>query len=168
MAGLWKVYRRPRPSMRNTWLRWFCLSLCYLAFAGSLSRAEGVAALLAGAFAALISVGIRSMGEPRLVLRGDWTRVLARIIPQLTRDMARVGFVLARALASGHGHRGRIVHESGPAGGPVGDGAGRRAAAALLVSVTPDSVAMETGEDTFPVHRLCRSAGPARRGSGVP
>lgn len=168
MAGLWKGSRRLQPSMRNTWPRWLCLSLCYLAFAGSLSKAEGVAAVLTGAFAALISVGIRSKGEARLVLRGNWSAVLARLTWELARDMARVGSTLLQALARGHGHRGHVAQASDPARYPVGTGTGRKAAAALLASVTPDSVALGTGEDTFPVHHLWRPSKPGRRGSGPP
>ena len=52
-------------SFRRYVLRWLCLSLCYLAFTGSSSAAEVVAAALAGGFAAILSLGLRIKGARR-------------------------------------------------------------------------------------------------------
>lgn len=153
--------------MRSTWLRWAGLSLCYLAFAGSLSKAEGVAAVLTGAFAAILSLGLRTEGERRLPLHGRWAPVLAQAMLQLARDIAKVGLTLLRALFRGRGHRGQVVHDRQSAERPIGARAGHRAATALLASLTPDGVAVETGEDTIPVHRLSRRSRSARERSGA-
>lgn len=140
-------------------LRWAGLSLCYLAFAGTLSRAEGIAAALTGACAAALSLGLRAAGERRLVLRGAWLPVLARTAWLLLRDSGRVGVILVTALF--RGHRGQIVRERAAAASPVGSGTGHRAVTALLASLTPDGMALETGDDSIPVHRFSRAA-PAR------
>lgn len=135
-------------------LRWACLSLCYLAFAGTLSRAEGVAAALTGAFAAALSMGLRARGERHLSLRGDWAPVLARTAWQLARDTGRVGAVLARAMF--RGHRGHLQRDRDAADTPLGSGTGHRAVTTLLASLTPDSMALETDDEAVPVHRLSR------------
>lgn len=150
--------------MRNTWLSWACLSLCYLAFAGSLSKAEGVAAVLTGAFGAILSLVLRTRGERRLVLRGRWAAVLAQEAVQLVRDIVRVGATLVRAVFRARGYRGRVMRDRDSAEPPVGTGSGRRAAAALLASLTPDSVALETGDGAIAVHRLSRSSRPTGEG----
>ncbi|MGH8294959.1 MAG: hypothetical protein ACRETZ_05570 [Steroidobacteraceae bacterium] len=92
--------------MRNTWLRGACLSLCYLAFAGSLSKAEGVAAGLTGAFGAILSLALRTRGDRRLILRGRWAAVLAQEAVQLVRDIGRVGATLVRASFRARGYHG--------------------------------------------------------------
>ena len=144
-------------------LRWACLSLCYLAFAGSLSKAEGIAAVLTGAFAAILSLGLRATGDRRLALRGRWAAVLAQAAVQLVRDMGTVGATLIRVVFRGRGYRGHVVLDRASAERPVGAGSGRRAATALLASVTPDGVALDTGSKAFHVHRLSKSAANARR-----
>lgn len=141
-------------------LRWACLSLCYLAFAGTLSRAEGITAVLTGAFAALLSLGLRAQGERRLALRGSWARVLARTGWLLLRDTGRVGAILGAALV--RRRRGHIDRDRDAAAQPLGSGTGHRALTALLASLTPDSMALETDAEAVPVHRLSRS-GPASR-----
>jgi hypothetical protein len=158
MTGLSTAPRRCRPPMRNTWPRWACLSLCYLAFAGSLSKGEGVAAVLTGAFTAALSIGLRAQGEPRLSLSGRWTAVLAHEALQLVRDTARVARTLAGLLLRQRGYRGRVQREAASAEQSPGAGAGRRAVTALLVSLTPDSVALEPGDAVLPVHRLSRAS----------
>jgi hypothetical protein len=152
------VSRQLRPPM-HTWLRWLCLSLCYLAFAGSLSAAEGVAAALAGAFATALSLGLRARGERRLSLRGRWTAVLARMALQLVRDIGRVGVTLLGAII--HGHRGRMVRDRESADRPLGTGTGHTAITALLASLTPDSIALEPSDHAIPVHRLSRASNKA-------
>jgi hypothetical protein len=154
--------------MRNTWLRWAGLSLCYLAFAGSLSRAEGVAAVLTGGFAAALSAGLRRRAKPALALRGRWAGVLARQAVQLVCDIATVGATLVRVSLRGRGHRGEVTLDTDAAQRPVGARAGRRAAAALLASLTPDTVALETGDGAVPIHRLSRASAAARRGRREP
>lgn len=146
--------------MRPALLRWLCLSLCYLAFAGSSSKAEVIAAVLAGALAAILSLGLRLYGERRLSLRGRWGAVLAHTALQLARDVVNVGVTLLRALLRGRAHRGEVVLDEESAGS-VGRGIGHRALTALLVSLTPDGVALETGEEAIPVHRLSRRPGSA-------
>jgi hypothetical protein len=141
-------------------VRWAGLSLCYLAFAGTLSRAEGIAAALTGAFAAFLSIGLRTQGERRLSLRGAWTGELARTSRLLARDTWRVGSTLVRAIL--RGHRGQMARDREAAVRPLGSGAGHRAVTALLASVTPDSMAIEPDDEAIPVHRLSRSR-PARR-----
>lgn len=141
--------------MSATLLRWVCLSLCYLAFAGALSKAEGVAAVLTGGFAAILSVGLRTEGERRLALRGAWTAALARTGWLLLRDTGRVGASLVRAIFSGH--RGHVTRDRDAAVQPLGSGAGHRALTALLASLTPDSMALETDDEAIMVHRLSRS-----------
>lgn len=153
--------------MRTVWhsaLSWLCLSLCYLAFAGSSSTAESVAAVLAGAFAAILSLGLRIKGERRLSLRGRWAGVLAGLSLQLVLDTGRVAATLARALFRRHGYRGQVVPDRQWARRPVGTGAGRRAATALLASLTPDGVALDTSDESLPVHRLSRVSEPSRPG----
>lgn len=146
-------------------LRWACLSFCYLAFAGTLSRAEGVAAALTGAFAAALSMALRAAGARRLSLRGGWAAVLARAAWQLARDTGRVAGVLARAIL--HGHRGHLERDRGAAERPLGSGTGHRAVTALLASLTPDSMAVEPDDRAIPVHRLSRSeSARGRRRSG--
>ena len=145
-------------------LRWLCLSLCYLAFAGSLSRAEGVAAVLTGAFAAFLSLGLRAKGERRLSLRGGWAAVLAQTVLQLASDTGRVGATLVRAVFHGRGYRGQIVRDRESAERPLGSGLGRKAATALLASLTPDSIALDTGDEAIPLHRLSKPARPIRQG----
>lgn len=142
-------------------LTWGSLSLCYLAFAGSLSKAEGTAAVLTGAFAAFLSLGLRTKADP-LRLRGRWVVVLAQLALQLGRDTARVGATLVRTVFRARRHRGQVVLDSESAQRPVGTGAGHRAAAALLASLTPDSVALETDERAIPIHRLSRVSAPRR------
>ena len=152
--------------MRTTWhsaLSWLGLSLCYLAFAGSSSTAETVAAVLTGAFAAILSLGLRMKGERRLSLRGRWGGTLAQLSVQLLLDTGRVAATLTRALLRGRGYRGRVVPDRDWARRPVGTGAGRRAATALLASLTPDGVALDTSDDSLPVHRLSRASGPPRQ-----
>jgi hypothetical protein len=148
--------------MRNTWLRWAALGLCYLAFAGSLSRAEGVAAVLTGGFAAALSATVRRRGEPPLPLRGRWAGVLARQSVRLVCEIASVGAILARVSLRGRGHRGEVTLDTDAAERPIGSRAGRRAATALLASLTPDTVALDTGRVAIPIHRLSRAS--ARRG----
>jgi hypothetical protein len=152
--------------VRTAWhsaLSWLGLSLCYLAFAGSgLSTAEGVAAVLTGAFAAFLSLGLRSKAQRRLTLRGRWAGVLARLSLQLARDTRRVAATLLHALFRGRGYRGQVVAEGEWPRQPIGSGRGRRAAAALLASLTPDSIALDTGDETLPVHRLSRVSEPTR------
>ena len=151
--------------MRTTWhsaLSWLGLSLCYLAFAGSSSTAETVAALLTGAFAAILSLGLRMKGERRLSLRGRWGGVLARLSLQLLLDTGRVASTLVRALLRRRGYRGHVVPDREWARRPVGTGAGRRAAAALLASLTPDGVALETSDESLPIHRLSRMSEASR------
>lgn len=150
-------------SFRRYVLRWLCLSLCYLAFAGALSKAEVVAAVLTGAFAAILSLGLRIKGERRLSLRGRWPAVLAATGVQLVRDAGRVGATLLRALFRSRGYRGQVVLDRDAAATPVGSGIGRRAATALLASVTPDGVALEHGDEHIAVHRLSRVRGPTHR-----
>ncbi|HEX8756912.1 MAG TPA: hypothetical protein VF745_11275 [Steroidobacteraceae bacterium] len=149
--------------MMATVLAWGFLSLCYLAFAGTLSKAEGTAAVLTGAFAAFLSAGLRVKAGYRLRLRGRWALVLAQLSVQLGRDTARVGATLARTVARARGHRGQVVLDEQSAASPVGTGVGHRAAAALLASVTPDSIALEPDGKAIPVHRLSRSSAPTRR-----
>lgn len=149
--------------MRNTWLRWACLSLCYLAFAGSLSKAEGVAAALTGACGAFLSLGLRARGQARFPLRGRWSAVLAQAMLQLARDVGRVGATLVRVLSRSRGYRGRVELDRASPELPIGRGSGRRAATALLVSLTPDSVALDTGDEAITVHRLSRQPPPMRR-----
>ncbi|HEV7136164.1 MAG TPA: hypothetical protein VGN43_05980 [Steroidobacteraceae bacterium] len=149
--------------MITSLLGWLGLSLCYLAFAGSLSKAEGVAALLTGAFAAFLSLGLRLKGERRLHLRGRWATVLAQLSLQLGSDTARVGATLVRTVFRARGHRGQVVLDRQWAQSAVGSGTGHRAAAALLASLTPDSVALETDEHAIPVHRLSRTSAPTRQ-----
>jgi len=145
-------------------LRWACLSLCYLAFAGTLSKAEGIAAVLAGALAAALSVGLRARAPRRLCLRGAWGWVLAQAAWLLVRDTARVGATLVRA--SFRGHRGQVVRDRDAALRPIGTGSGHRAATALLASLTPDGMAIETADGAVPVHRLSKpESGHARRGA---
>lgn len=146
-----------------TALAWAFLSLCYLAFAGSLSRAEGTAAVLTGAFAAFLSLGLRVKADYRLRLRGRWAVVLGQLSVQLGRDTARVGAALARTVFGARGHRGRVVLDEESAASPVGRGVGHRAVAALLASITPDSIALEPHEEAIPVHRLSRISAPTRR-----
>lgn len=149
--------------MRTLWLTalsWLGLSLCYLAFAGSLSTAEGVAAVLTGAFAAILSLALRLKGERHLSLRGRWAGVLAQLSLQLVLDTGRVAATLLRALSRGRGYRGRVVLDSEWARRPVGTRVGRRAATALLASLTPDSIALDTADDALPVHRLSRVKEP--------
>lgn len=151
--------------MRATWLRWAGLSLCYLAFAGSLSTAEAVAAALTGALAAALSVAVRERGGLHLCLRGRWGAVLAGEAAQMARDSARVAATLGRLVFLGRGHRGRVRLDRASATLAVGTGAGRRAAAALLASLTPDGVALGTRGEALPVHRLSRpspAASPRR------
>lgn len=147
--------------MRAALLRWACLGLCYLAFAGTLSRAEGTAAALTGGFAAALSLGLRAQGERRLSLRGAWVGVPLRMAWLLARDTGRVGATLTRAIF--RGHRGRIVRDTEWAHWPLGSGAGHRAMTALLASLTPDGMALETDDEGAPVHRLSTSA--SRRAS---
>lgn len=143
-------------------LRWACLGLCYLAFAGTLSRAEGITAALAGAFATMLSLGLRAKGERRLALRGSWVVALMRTGWQLVRDTGRVGMILMRAIF--RGHRGHITRDRTAARQPLGTGRGHRAVTALLASLTPDSMALEPDDEAIPVHRLSRSAsGHGRR-----
>lgn len=144
-------------------LRWACLSLCYLAFAGNLSKAEGMAAVLTGAFAAILSLGLRARGDRRLALRGRWAAVLAQTAVQLVGDIGTVGATLIRVVFRGRGYRGHVVLDRPAAERPVGAGSGRRAATALLASVTPDGVALDTGGNAFHVHRLSRATANARR-----
>lgn len=146
----------------RTWLKGGCLGLCYLAFAGSLSRAEGVAAALTGAFAALVSLGLEAKAEAPLDLRGRWVAAAAQVAAQMARDIGRVAATLVLVLFRGRGHRGPVALERQAAERPLGCGSGHRAATALLASVTPDSVALETGDEAFPVHRLSRRTEPAR------
>lgn len=150
--------------MRYTWLRWGCLSLCYLAFAGSLSNAEGVAAVLAGACGAVLSRGLRAQGEPRFALRGRWTTVLAAESLQAVRDIGRVGATLVRVLFRERGYRGRVELDRESPGYPVGRSSGRRAVTTLLASLTPDSVALDTGDQAITVHRLSRICAFAHTG----
>lgn len=161
--------------MRDTWyrprrvaaalLRWACLSLCYVAFTGTLSKAEGIAAALTGAFAAVLSLGLRALGERRLSLRGRWAAALARTAWLLVRDTGRVGATLVAAIV--RGHRGEVVLDREPAAHALGAGSGRRAVTALLASLTPDSMALETGDRAIRVHRLAKSSESARpRSSG--
>lgn len=144
-------------------LRWACLSLCYLAFAGSLSKAEGLAAVLTGALAAALSLSLRATGDRRLSLRGRWAAVLAQTALQLVRDIGTVGATLVRVVFRGRGYRGQVIRDRQSAERPVGTGTGRRGATALLASLTPDGIALETGDKALPVHRLSRSEGPSRR-----
>ncbi|MGH8303587.1 MAG: hypothetical protein ACRET5_19240 [Steroidobacteraceae bacterium] len=144
-------------------LSWLGLSLCYLAFAGSLSAAEVTAAVLTGAFATILSVGLRAKGERRLPLRGQWLTVLSRLSLQLVRDTGWVGATLVRTVFRARGHRGRVVLDREWAGCPVGAQMGHRAAAALLASLTPESIALETGNETIPTHRLSGASEPRRR-----
>lgn len=141
-------------------LRWACLSLCYLAFAGTLSRAEGIAAALTGAFAAILSMGLRAEGERHLSLPGGWAAALARTARLLARDTGRVGATLVGAMI--RGHRGHMARDRDAARRPPGSGTGHRAVTALLASLTPDSMAIGTDDEAIPVHRLSRS-GPVRR-----
>lgn len=144
-------------------LRWACLSLCYLAFAGTLSKAEGIAAVLAGGLAAALSVGLRSKGRRRFPLRGAWGSVLARTAWLLARDTGRVGATLVRAVF--RGHKGQVVPDRDAALRPIGTGSGHRAATALLASLTPDGMALEAADGAVPVHRLSKpQSGRARRG----
>lgn len=144
-------------------LAWGFLGLCYLAFAGNLSKAEGTAAVLTGAFGAFLSLGLRVKADYRLRLRGRWAVVLAQLSVQLGRDTARVGATLVRTVFRARGHRGQVVLDEQSAEIPVGAGVGHRAASALLASVTPDSIALEPDEKAIPVHRLSRIGAPARR-----
>jgi len=141
-------------------LRWSCLSLCYLAFAGSFSRAEGFAAALTGGFGAALSLGLRARGERRFSLHGRWVAVVAELAWLLARDSGRVGATLVGALL--RGHRGQVVHDRPAAARPVGRGAGHRAATTLLASLTPDSMALETDDRAIPLHRLARSPEASR------
>ncbi|HEX5462301.1 MAG TPA: hypothetical protein VFX20_20205 [Steroidobacteraceae bacterium] len=141
-------------------LRWSCLSLCYLAFAGSFSRAEGIAAALAGGFGAALSLGLRARGERRFSLHGRWIAVVAEVAWLLVRDCGRVGATLIGALL--RGHRGEVVRDRGAAARPIGHGAGHRAATTLLASLTPDSMALETDDEAIPLHRLAKSPEAAR------
>ena len=135
--------------------RWACFGLCYLAFAGTLSRAEAIAAVLTGAFATLLSLGVRAKGERRLALRGEWPAALARLGWLLVHDTGRVGAVLMSALfRARHGH---LTSDRDMAVRRLGSGAGHRAVTALLASLTPDSMALETDDEAIAVHRLSRS-----------
>lgn len=144
-------------------LSWLGLSLCYLAFAGSVSVAEVTAAVLTGAFAAFLSLGLRAKGERRLPLRGQWLMALLRLSLQLVRDTGRVGSTLVRTLFGARGHRGRVALDRQWAECPVGTQMGHRAATALLASLTPDSIALETGDEAIPTHRLSRASEQGRR-----
>ncbi|HEU5443596.1 MAG TPA: hypothetical protein VFU61_07205 [Steroidobacteraceae bacterium] len=146
--------------MMATLLAWGFLSLCYLAFAGSLSKAEVTAAALTGAFAAFLSLGLRAKAAYRLRLRGRWAVVVAQLALQLGRETARVGATLARVVFRARGHRGQVVLDAQSAQSPVGTGVGHRAAAALIASLTPDSIALEPDEKAIPVHRLSRVSAP--------
>jgi len=128
-----------------------------------LSTAEVVAAALTGAFAAILSLGLRIKGERRLSLRGRWPAVLAQTGLLLVRDAGRVAATLLRAVFRGRGYRGQVVLDGDAAGIPVGSGIGHRAATALLASVTPDGVALDPGDEHIAVHRLSRVRGPIRR-----
>jgi hypothetical protein len=148
----------------HTWLRWGCLSLWYLAFAGSLSKAEGVAAVLTGAFGAMLSLGLRTRGELRFPLRGRWAEVLAQQALQLARDIGRVSVTLVRVLIRRRGYRGQVELDRDAPEHSVGRGSGRRAVTALLASLTPDSVALDTGDEAITVHRLSRMSAATRKG----
>lgn len=136
-------------------LRWACLSLCYLAFAGTLSRAEGITAVLTGAFATTLSLGLHAKGERRLSLRGEWVVALGQVAWLLLRDTGRVGATLWRALF--RGHRGQVVPDRDWAWRPLGSGAGHRAVTTLLASLTPDSMALGWRDGAIPVHRLAKA-----------
>lgn len=153
--------------MHNTWLRWGCLGLCYLAFAGSLSRAEGVAAVLTGAFGAALSLGLRTRGEPRFSLRGRWAAVAAQQFLQLVRDIGRVSVTLIRVVFRRGGYRGQVELDRDAPEHSVGRGSGRRAVTALLASLTPDSVALDADDEAITVHRLSRMPASARTGRGT-
>jgi hypothetical protein len=73
----------------------------------------------------------------------------------LLRDTGRVGASLVRAIFSGH--RGHVTRDRDAAVQPLGSGAGHRALTALLASLTPDSMALETDDEAIMVHRLSRS-----------
>lgn len=163
MRATWHSPRNPDGAVIATLLAWGFLSLCYLAFAGTLSKAEGIAAVLTGAFAAFLSVGLRLKADYRLRLRGRWAVVLAQLSLQLGRDTARVGSTLVRTVLRASGHRGQVVLDAQSAESPVGTGVGHRAAAALLASVTPDSIALEPDENAIPVHRLSRVGASTHR-----
>lgn len=149
MPGTWRRALDPAAL-----LRWACLSLCYLAFAGTLSKAEGTAAALTGAFAAVLSLGLCKKGERHFSLRGTWAVVLARAALVLARDTGRVGWTLLRAIF--RRHRGQVMLDTQWARHPLGSGTGHRAVTTLLASLTPDSMALETDDQAIPVHRLSR------------
>lgn len=120
----------------------------------TLSQAEGIAAVLTGAFAAALSLGLRSAGDRALSLRGRWAVVLASTAWLLLRDTCRVGATLVRAIF--RGHRGYVTRDREAAHRPLGSGTGHRAVTTLLASLTPDSMALETDAVAMPVHRLSR------------
>lgn len=142
-------------------LRWAGLSRCYLAFAGTPSRAEGIAAVLTGAFAATLSLGLRAKGERHLLLRGGWAAALAQTAWLLVRDTGRVGATLGRAIF--RGHRGEVVLDRDWARRPLGSGTGHRAVTTLLASLTPDSMALDWRDEAIPVHRLAKSGSGRER-----
>lgn len=141
--------------------RWTVLAGLYLVLAGQASRAEIVAAALAGAAGAALSLILRAVAERQFDLRLDWLRALAGIAWSLVRDTVRVQGALAAALFEPRAGAVMRRPRDQPRGGAAR--AGRRAVEILAQSVAPNEYVIEDEPQALCLHRLAAPRREPRR-----
>lgn len=132
--------------------RWLALAGLYVVLAGSLEKAELVAAALTGLVAAALSLRLRRAGGRQFRLSAPWLRLALCTGRAVLSDTARVGGALARALfapCQGTLQRQVFTEREHSAGG-----AERSALAILLGSLAPNGYVIEEQPGHLLLHRL--------------
>lgn len=129
----------------------------YLLFAGQATTPELAAAALTASAITAYHLHVRHHAHRRFRFAAPWPRLAWRITSALARDIALVGWGLARAVA-GRSLRSGEARQPFEPGGSTPTDAGHRAIAVLAASVAPNGYVIETLKppNGLLMHRLVR------------
>jgi len=121
---------------------WILLFWLWLAFVGEWNPTEWIAAALAGAGAAVVSLVVLERGELRCRLRIRWLRETARIPVQILVDVGLLAVALVRPSV------GRFVARPTGTRGAEAESAGRRAFLELAAGYSPNAYVVDVDPET--------------------